>query len=43
MLDLIQAGPIAHHSVDAIGTSDIAETAGSDLSSLPPASPANRA
>jgi len=31
VLDLIQAGPIAGHSVDAIGTTDIALTAGSDL------------
>ena len=31
VLDLIQAGPIARHSVDAIGTSDIDETADSDL------------
>ena len=31
VLDLIQAGPIAGHSVDAIGTTDMALTAGSDL------------
>jgi malate dehydrogenase len=31
VLDLIQAGPIARHSVDAIGTSDINDTADSDL------------
>jgi malate dehydrogenase len=31
VLDLIQAGPIARHSVDAIGTSDIRDTAGSDI------------
>jgi malate dehydrogenase len=31
VLDLIQAGPIARHSVDAIGTSDLNETADSDL------------
>jgi malate dehydrogenase len=31
VLDLIQAGPIARHSVDAIGTSDINETADSDI------------
>jgi malate dehydrogenase len=31
VLDLIQAGPIAGHSVDAIGTTDITLTAGSDL------------
>lgn len=30
ILDLIQAGPIANHSIDAIGTSDFDETAGSD-------------
>jgi malate dehydrogenase len=31
VLDLIQAGPIARHSVDAIGTSDLNDTADSDL------------
>lgn len=31
ILDLIQAGPIAGHSVDAVGTNDIALTAGSDI------------
>jgi malate dehydrogenase len=31
VLDLIQAGPIAGHSIDAIGTTDMAETAGSDI------------
>ena len=31
VLDLIQAGPIARHSVDAMGTSDIGDTADSDL------------
>ncbi|MCX7671652.1 MAG: malate dehydrogenase [Anaerolineae bacterium] len=31
VLDLIQAGPIAGHSVDAIGSSDYADTANSDL------------
>ena len=31
VLDLIQAGPIANHSVDAFGTSDITETANSDI------------
>jgi malate dehydrogenase len=31
VLDLIQAGPIAQHSVDALGTSDVMETANSDL------------
>ncbi len=31
ILDLIQAGPIANHSIDAIGTSDFAETEGSDV------------
>jgi malate dehydrogenase len=31
VLDLIEAGPIARHSVDAIGTSDIKETADSDV------------
>jgi malate dehydrogenase len=31
VLDLIQAGPIAVHSVDAIGTSDINDTADSDV------------
>jgi malate dehydrogenase len=31
ILDLIQAGPIAGHSVNAVGSSDYADTAGSDL------------
>ncbi|OIO99061.1 MAG: malate dehydrogenase [Anaerolineae bacterium CG2_30_64_16] len=31
VLDLMQSGPIAGHSVDAIGTSDMAETANSDI------------
>ncbi|OQA41051.1 MAG: Malate dehydrogenase [Chloroflexi bacterium ADurb.Bin325] len=31
VLDLIQAGPIAGHSIDAVGTTDYAETANSDL------------
>ena len=31
MLDLIQAGPIAGHSVDAIGTADYNETANSNI------------
>jgi malate dehydrogenase len=31
VLDLIQAGPIAGHSVDAVGTDDIRQTAGSDM------------
>jgi malate dehydrogenase len=31
ILDLIQAGPIAGHSIEAIGTSDFAETEGSDV------------
>ena len=31
ILDLIQAGPIAGHAVDAVGTSDYADTANSDL------------
>lgn len=31
VLDLIQAGPIAGHSVDAIGTTDYADTANSDI------------
>jgi malate dehydrogenase len=31
ILDLIQAGPIAGHAVDAVGTSDYADTADSDL------------
>ena len=31
ILDLVQAGPIAGHSVDAIGSSDYADTANSDL------------
>ncbi len=31
VLDLIQAGPIAGHSISAIGTEDYAETAGSDI------------
>jgi malate dehydrogenase len=31
ILDLIQAGPIAGHSIDAIGSSDYADTANSDL------------
>jgi malate dehydrogenase len=31
ILDLIQAGPIAGHSIDAIGSTDYAETANSDL------------
>jgi malate dehydrogenase len=31
ILDLIQAGPIAGHSVDAIGSNDYADTANSDL------------
>src|SRR5512142_1881118 len=31
VLDLIQAGPIARHSVDAIGTSDLNDTADSDM------------
>jgi len=31
VLDLMQAGPIAGHSVDAIGTCDMAETANSDI------------
>lgn len=31
ILDLIQAGPIAGHSVDAIGSCDYADTANSDL------------
>lgn len=31
ILDLIQAGPIAGHAIDAIGTTDYADTAGSDI------------
>lgn len=31
VLDLIQSGPIAGHSVDAIGTTDYADTANSDI------------
>jgi malate dehydrogenase len=31
VLDLIQSGPIAGHSIDAIGTSDFLQTADSDL------------
>jgi malate dehydrogenase len=31
VLDLIQAGPIAGHAIDAVGTTDYAETANSDL------------
>ena len=31
VLDLIQSGPIAGHPVDAVGTSDMADTADSDL------------
>lgn len=31
VLDLIQAGPIAGHSVDAVGTTDYADTANSDI------------
>ncbi len=31
ILDLIQAGPIANHSIEAMGTSDFAETEGSDV------------
>jgi malate dehydrogenase len=31
VLDLIQAGPIAGHSIDAVGTTDLAETVNSDL------------
>jgi malate dehydrogenase len=31
VLDLIQSGPIAGHTVDAIGSSDYADTAGSDI------------
>ncbi len=31
ILDLIQAGPIALHSIDAIGTEDFDETTGSDV------------
>lgn len=31
VLDLIQAGPIAGHTIDAIGTTDMAETDGSDM------------
>lgn len=31
VLDLIQAGPIAGHAIDAIGTTDYADTANSDI------------
>ncbi len=31
VLDLIQAGPIAGHTIDAIGTTDYADTANSDI------------
>ena len=31
VLDLIQAGPIAGHAIDAIGTTDMAETANSEI------------
>jgi len=31
VLDLIQAGPIAGHAIDAVGTTDYAETANSDM------------
>jgi malate dehydrogenase len=31
VLDLIQAGPIAGHAIDAVGTTDLAETANSDI------------
>ncbi len=31
VLDLIQAGPIAGHAIDAVGTTDMAETADSDI------------
>ncbi len=31
VLDLIQAGPIAGHAIDAVGTTDMAETANSDI------------
>ena len=31
VLDLIQSGPIAGHAIDAIGTTDYADTAGSDI------------
>ena len=31
VLDLIQAGPIAGHAIDAVGTTDYADTANSDI------------
>ncbi len=31
VLDLIQAGPIAGHAIDALGTTDVAQSANSDL------------
>src|SRR5512143_1371445 len=31
ILDLVQAGPIANHSIEAFGTSDFEDTSGSDM------------